>query len=92
MPLKYSMFPSCIKCLSVTNFAVIERLGFTFYCLRHPKNKGGPRHSRYWIKFNKLNVSIFSFLHRLAKTHLSVLQRGKVYCVNPLSPRYPYLN
>lgn len=33
MPMKYDMFPSCIKCFSVTNFAVIERLGFTVYCL-----------------------------------------------------------
>lgn len=84
MPMKYCMFPSCIKCLSVTNFPVIERLGFTFYCLSHPKNKGGPRHSRCWVKFNILNVSILSFLG-FPNTPFSSSEGKSILCKSVLS-------
>lgn len=83
MPMKYGTFPSCIKCLSVTNFA-IDRLGFTFYCLSHPKNKGGPRHSRCWIKFNILNVSILSFLG-YPNTPFSSSEGKSILCKSVLS-------
>ena len=84
MPMKYCMFPSCIKCLSVTSFPVIERLGFTFYCLSHPKNKGGPRHSRCWVKFNILNVSILSFLG-FPNTPFSSSEGKSILCKSVLS-------
>ena len=83
MPTKYGTFPSCIKCLSVTNF-VIDRLGFTFYCLSHPKNKGGPRHSRCWVKFNILNVSILSFLG-YPHTPFSSSEGKSILCKSVLS-------
>ena len=85
MPMKYGTFPSCIKCLSVTNFAVIERLGFTFYCLSHPNNKGGPRHSSCWVKFNILNVSIFSFYTGYPNTPFSSSEGKSILCKSVLS-------